>query len=46
MMNWFYQWYDGDQAKGGLDELADRQISLFLDGYAASAAKANRGHAA
>jgi AcrR family transcriptional regulator len=37
MLNWFYQWYDAGGARVGLDELANRQVSLFLDGYAASA---------
>jgi AcrR family transcriptional regulator len=47
MINWFYQWYDPGQAKVGLDELADHQVALFLDGYAAptAARRTNRGHA-
>ncbi len=45
MINWFYQWYDAGRAKVGLDKLADRQVSLFLDGYAAPARRANRGTA-
>jgi len=47
MINWFYQWYDAGQAKVSLDELADQQVALFLDGYAAPAPArtAKRGHA-
>jgi len=47
MINWFYQWYDAGQARVGLDKLADHQVALFLDGYAAPAParKAKRGHA-
>lgn len=46
MINWFYQWYDAGQGKVGLDELADHQVSLFLDGYAAPLPGADRGNAA
>jgi AcrR family transcriptional regulator len=43
MMNWFYQWYDAGRAKVSLDELAEQQVSLFLDGYAAPGRHATRG---
>lgn len=43
MINWFYQWYDAGQGKVGLDELADHQVALFLDGYATPSPRANRG---
>jgi TetR/AcrR family transcriptional regulator, cholesterol catabolism regulator len=42
MINGFYQWYDAGPARAGLDELADHQVALFLDGYAAPARKAGR----
>jgi len=45
MLNWFYQWYDPGRAKVDLEELAAQQIALFLDGYAAPAPTAKRGHA-
>ncbi|MCX6545929.1 MAG: TetR/AcrR family transcriptional regulator [Acidobacteria bacterium] len=45
MINWFYQWYDAGQASAGLDQLADHQVALFLDGYAAPTRRAKRGHA-
>ncbi|MEW5981524.1 MAG: TetR/AcrR family transcriptional regulator [Acidobacteriota bacterium] len=45
MINWFYQWYDAGQAKVSLDDLADHQVSLFLDGYAAPRPRAKRGRA-
>jgi AcrR family transcriptional regulator len=37
MLNWFYQWYDAERSRVGLDELAAQQTALFLDGYVASA---------
>jgi hypothetical protein len=45
MINWFYQWYDAGQSRVGLDELADRQVSLFLDGYAAPTSRNERAGA-
>ena len=36
MLNWFYQWYDPERSKVSLDDLADQQTALFLDGYDAS----------
>jgi len=36
MLNWFYQWYDAERSRVGLDELAAQQTALFLDGYIAS----------
>jgi AcrR family transcriptional regulator len=33
MINWFYQWYDAGRSRIGLDDLAARQTTLFLDGY-------------
>lgn len=41
MLNWFYQWYDPDRARVGLDELAAQQTALFLDGYLAAARNAH-----
>jgi hypothetical protein len=46
MLNWFYQWYDPAQARVGLDDLAEHQVALFLDGYAAARPRAHRGTAA
>jgi AcrR family transcriptional regulator len=37
MLDWFYQWYDADQAQLSLDDLAAQQTALFLDGYVTSA---------
>lgn len=34
MLGWIYRWYDPQQTRVGLDELAARQTALFLDGYA------------
>ena len=45
MINWFYQWYDTGHTTVGLNELADHQVALFLDGYAAPIRRAKRGHA-
>ncbi len=36
MLNWLYQWYKPDRAQVSLDHLAEQQIALFLNGYAAS----------
>ena len=36
MLNWFYQWYDADRGRVSLDELAEQQTALFLDGYVTS----------
>jgi AcrR family transcriptional regulator len=36
MVNWFYQWYDAERSRVGLDDLAAEQTRLFLDGYFAS----------
>jgi AcrR family transcriptional regulator len=36
MLNWFYQWYDAGRSKVSLDDLADEQTALFLDGYLAT----------
>lgn len=33
MLNWFYQWYDAGRSRVSLDELAEQQTALFLDGY-------------
>jgi AcrR family transcriptional regulator len=35
MINWFYQWYDAGRSQMSLDDLAQQQTSLFLDGYLA-----------
>ncbi len=43
MLNWFYQWYDAERSRVSLDDLADQQTALFLDGYIASAADRNDG---
>ncbi len=37
MLNWFYQWYEEGRSRVSLDDLAERQTGLFLDGYLASA---------
>jgi hypothetical protein len=36
MINWFYQWYDAERSRVSLDDLAEQQTALFLDGYFAS----------
>ena len=36
MLNWFYQWYDAGRSRVSLDDLAEQQTALFLDGYAGS----------
>ncbi len=33
MLNWFYQWYDTEQSRVSLDQLAQQQTALFLDGF-------------
>jgi hypothetical protein len=33
MLNWFYQWYDAGRSRVSLDDLAEQQTALFLDGY-------------
>jgi AcrR family transcriptional regulator len=35
MINWFYQWYDPGRSRVSLDDLAEQQTALFLDGYIA-----------
>lgn len=35
MINWFYQWYDAGRSRVSLDDLAEQQTALFLDGYIA-----------
>jgi hypothetical protein len=35
MINWFYQWYDAGRTQVSLDDLANQQVALFLDGYIA-----------
>lgn len=40
MLNWFYQWWDRDRSRFGLEELAAQQTALFLDGYARAASLA------
>ena len=35
MINWFYQWYDPGRSQVSLDDLAEQQTALFLDGYIA-----------
>jgi AcrR family transcriptional regulator len=39
MINWFYQWYDAGRSQMSLDDLADQQTALFLDGYIAREAE-------
>jgi AcrR family transcriptional regulator len=39
MLNWFYQWYDADRGRVSLEELAEQQTALFLDGYVTSASR-------
>ena len=36
MLNWFYQWYDAERSRVSLDDLAEQQTELFLNGYFAS----------
>jgi len=36
MLNWFYQWYDPERSRVSVDDLAEQQTALFLDGYVAS----------
>jgi hypothetical protein len=43
MINWFYQWYDAGRSRVGLDDLAARQTTLFLDGYFGSASGGDDG---
>ena len=43
MLNWFYQWYDADNSRVSLDDLADQQTTLFLDGYIASTSSNDDG---
>lgn len=43
MLNWIYQWYDAERPRVSLDELAEQQTALFLDGFIASASTTNRG---
>jgi len=35
MVNWFYQWYDAGRTQVSLDDLAEQQTALFLDGFIA-----------
>jgi AcrR family transcriptional regulator len=35
MINWFYQWYDPGRSQVSLEDLAEQQTALFLDGYIA-----------
>ena len=43
MLNWFYQWYDAGRSRVSLDDLAEQQTALFLDGYIASASGKHNG---
>jgi AcrR family transcriptional regulator len=36
MLNWLYQWYDGERRALTLERLAEQQTTLFLDGYGSS----------
>jgi AcrR family transcriptional regulator len=45
MLNWFYQWYDPARRRVSLDDLAEQQTELFLNGYFASTSRDdNRGN--
>jgi AcrR family transcriptional regulator len=39
MLNWFYQWYDSERSRVSLDELANQQTALFLDGFIEAASR-------
>jgi AcrR family transcriptional regulator len=43
MINWFYQWYDAGRSQVSLDDLAEQQTALFLDGYFASTSNGGDG---
>jgi len=43
MINWFYQWYDAGRSQVSLDDLAEQQTALFLDGYIASTSNGDDG---
>jgi len=43
MINWFYQWYDAGRSQVSLDDLAEQQTALFLDGYSASTSTGDDG---
>jgi AcrR family transcriptional regulator len=43
MLNWFYQWYDAGRSRVSLDDLAEQQTALFLDGYVGSTSSEGDG---
>jgi AcrR family transcriptional regulator len=42
MLNWFYQWWDPERSRFGLEELAAQQAALFLDGFAQTSSTGGR----
>jgi AcrR family transcriptional regulator len=46
MLNWFYQWYDAGRSRVSLDDLAEQQTALFLNGYASSTSSDDDGSSA